>query len=159
MFRIDIDEHEDSYSEYLRASMTWDELAEIIPKERVEELQCSRRAVQREEEDEGLLNDSENNERDARRSGEVAADNATSAVPSKDPHPTRIGTIVKHLLIMAKAPVKWSRVICDEAQLVRRESSGLNRLVRMIPKDFVHLISATPALNHVRDYRGHFSIL
>ena len=43
--------------------------------------------------------------------------------------------------------------------MVRNPALHFNHLVRLLPKDYVYLVSATPALNHVKDYYGVYLIL
>lgn len=65
-----------------------------------------------------------------------------------------------YVLVQSKSvDVRWSCVVCDEAQVIRNVHSNFNCLVRMLPKEYVHLVLATTALNHVRDYRSAFLVL
>jgi hypothetical protein len=63
------------------------------------------------------------------------------------------GRIKSEILVQAKSTdVRWSRLICDECHILRNTKSGFWRLVNMIPSNYRHLVSATPALDHVKDY-------
>ena len=45
----------------------------------------------------------------------------------------------------------FARLIIDEAQNIRNTESALSRLVRLIPNQAIHMVSATPTLNRIDD--------
>ncbi|RYC56540.1 hypothetical protein CHU98_g9667 [Xylaria longipes] len=66
------------------------------------------------------------------------------------------GAYVRYELKMTRlTDFRFSRVIVDEAQCLRNPTSAISRAVSLIPKDFIHLLSATPIMDTKEDMRGH----
>jgi len=65
----------------------------------------------------------------------------------------RCATKYKTALVFSRSrAMRWSSVVCDEAQMVITLSLHFNHLLYVLPKIFIHLVLATLALNCVKDY-------
>ncbi|RYP50447.1 hypothetical protein DL768_004039 [Monosporascus sp. mg162] len=62
-------------------------------------------------------------------------------------------------LRMSKFELLFERAILGEAQYVRHKDSAYWRMANLLPTRHMHLVSATPTLNHVRDIKGHYLLL
>ncbi|KAJ8126772.1 hypothetical protein O1611_g6867 [Lasiodiplodia mahajangana] len=83
--------------------------------------------------------------------GEVVKEHDTDGI---NPN-TIVATYTQFRLKMAKVPdVMFARVIVDEAQCIRNPISQLNRMIGLIPKQRLLLVTATPTVNGKRDLRG-----
>jgi hypothetical protein len=60
------------------------------------------------------------------------------------------------VLKIANAQFNW--VICDEGHTTRNPRSGTHNLVGMLDKEATLIVSATPLLNHQRDFWGYVNL-
>lgn len=60
------------------------------------------------------------------------------------------------VLKIVNAQFNW--VICDEGHTTRNPRSGTHSLVRMLHKEATLIVSATPLLNHQRDFWGYVNL-
>jgi hypothetical protein len=60
------------------------------------------------------------------------------------------------VLRIANAQFNW--VMCDEGHTTRNPRSGTHSLVRMLHKEATLIVSATPLLNHQRDFWGYVNL-
>jgi hypothetical protein len=64
-----------------------------------------------------------------------------------------------NVLCFGRRPVTFSRVVCDEAHLLRKTSSKLWQLVQLLPKEHLDLVTATPAWGGISDLKHVFLLL
>jgi hypothetical protein len=62
----------------------------------------------------------------------------------------------KWVLRITNAQYNW--VMCDEGHTTRNPRSGTHTLVKMLHKEATLIVSATPLLNHQRDFRGYVNL-
>ncbi|KAJ4316159.1 hypothetical protein N0V84_008015 [Fusarium piperis] len=105
-----------------------------------------------------LVDDEENHAEGNVGSRDIPSIDATAASEaSAEPNSSEI---VKHEpILLSIQNAQFNLIICDEGHLVKNPNSLTHKLIKALPHEALLVVSATPILNHVKDFDGYLNLM